>query len=78
MILFIISHYNKATHKLCFLAKSTESYRVGKIAYEWFLSILQEECLPCPVHPALFHNFGCCYIILMGHKKIQIKMNNSI
>ena len=22
-------HYNKATHKLCFLAKSTESYRVG-------------------------------------------------
>ena len=24
-----------------------------------FLSILQEEFLPCPVHPALFHNFGC-------------------
>jgi hypothetical protein len=22
-------YYNKATHKLCFLAKSTESYRVG-------------------------------------------------
>ena len=22
-----------------------------------FLSILQEEFLPCPVHPALFHNF---------------------
>ena len=22
-------HYNKATHKLCFLAKSTDSYRVG-------------------------------------------------
>ena len=43
-----------------------------------FLSILQEELLPCPVHPALFHNFGCCYIILMGTKKIKIKMNNSI
>jgi hypothetical protein len=38
-----------------------------------FLSILQEEFLPCPVHPALFHNFGYCYIILMGHKKINIK-----
>ena len=22
-------HYNKATHKLCFLVKSTESYRIG-------------------------------------------------
>jgi hypothetical protein len=43
-----------------------------------FLSILQKEFLPCPVDPALFHNFGCCYIILMGHKKIKIKMNNSI
>jgi hypothetical protein len=21
------------------------------------------------VHPALLHNFGCCYIILMMHKK---------
>jgi hypothetical protein len=31
-----------------------------------FLSILQEEFLPCPVHPALFHNFVCCYIILEG------------
>jgi hypothetical protein len=41
-------------------------------------SILQEEFLPCPVHSALFHNFGCCYIILMGHKQIKIKMNNSI
>jgi hypothetical protein len=30
------------------------------------------------VNPALFHNFGCCYIILMGHKQIKIKMNNSI
>jgi hypothetical protein len=39
---------------------------------------VQEEFLPCPGHPALFHNFGCCYIILMGHKKIKIKMNNSI
>jgi hypothetical protein len=38
-----------------------------------FLSILQEEFLPCPVHPALFHNFGCCYIILMGHKKNEDK-----
>jgi hypothetical protein len=44
----------------------------------FFLSILQEEFLPCPGHPALFHNFGCCYIILMGHQKIKIKMNNSI
>jgi hypothetical protein len=45
---------------------------------------LQEECstLPCspcpvhpvyPVHPALLHNFGCCYIILMRHKKNQDK-----
>jgi hypothetical protein len=38
----------------------------------------KEEFLPCPVHPALLHKFGCCYIILMGHKKIKIKMNNSI
>jgi hypothetical protein len=37
------------------------------------IDILQEEFLPCPVHPALFHNFGCCYIILMGHKKNQDK-----
>jgi hypothetical protein len=43
-----------------------------------FFSILPEEFLPCPVHPALLHKFGCCYIILMGHKKIEIKMNNSI
>ena len=35
----------------------------------FFLSILQEEFLPCPVHPALFHNFGCCYVIMMGQKK---------
>ena len=35
----------------------------------FFLSILQEEFLPRPVHPALFHNFGCCYIIMMGQKK---------
>ena len=25
------------------------------------------------VHPALLHNFGCCYIILMRHKKNQDK-----
>jgi hypothetical protein len=52
-------------------------------AAEWFLSILlfgvcQKNFPPCPVHPALLHNFGCCYIILMRHKKIKIKMNNSI
>ena len=39
----------------------------------FFLSILQEEFLPWPVHPALFHNFGFYYIILMGHKKNQDK-----
>jgi hypothetical protein len=50
--------------------------KIGKQEPGVFLSILQEEFLPCPVHPALFHNFGCCYIILMGHKKIKIKMNN--
>ena len=27
-------HYNKATHKRCFLAKSTESYRVGSHTIE--------------------------------------------
>jgi hypothetical protein len=41
-------------------------------------STSSKDFLPCPVHPALFHNFGCCYIILMGHKKIKTKMNNSI
>jgi hypothetical protein len=40
---------------------------------------LQEEfsTLPCS-HPALLHNFGCCYIILMMHKnssKDVIKIN---
>ena len=32
-------------------------------------------CLFCKkyIYPALFHNFGCCYIILMGHKKIKKK-----
>jgi hypothetical protein len=49
-----------------------------KLHTNGFLSILQEEFLPCPVHPALFHSFGRCYIILMGHKKKEIKMNNSI
>jgi hypothetical protein len=49
-----------------------------KLHTNGFLSILQEEFLPCPVHPALFLHFGCCYIILMGHKKIKIKMNSSI
>ena len=38
-----------------------------------FFSILLEEFLPCPVHPALLHKFGCCYIILMGHKQNQDK-----
>ena len=31
---FVIMHYNKATHKLCFLAKCTESYRVGSHTIE--------------------------------------------
>jgi hypothetical protein len=38
-------------------------YYEGKIAYEWFLSILlfgvcKKNCLSCPVHTALLHNFG--------------------
>jgi hypothetical protein len=44
----------------------------------FFLSILQEEFLPCPVHPALFHNFW----LLLHHsdvaQKKKIKMNDSI
>jgi hypothetical protein len=48
-----------------------------KLHTNGFMSILQEEFLPCPVHPTLFHNFGCCYIILMGHKKIKIKNINN-
>jgi hypothetical protein len=28
-------------------------------------------------HPALLHNFGCCYIILMMHKKNQDKNEQS-
>ena len=36
--------------------------------------ICKKNFLPCPVHPALLHNFGCCYIILMGHKNIKIKI----
>jgi hypothetical protein len=51
---------------------------IRKIAYEWFLSILlfgvwKKNFLSCPVHPALLHNFGCCYIILMRHKQNQDK-----
>ena len=47
-----------------------------------FLSILlfgicKKNVLPCPVHPALLHNFGCCYIILMMHKKNQDKNEQS-
>ena len=49
------------------------SISIRKNCIRMVLSILQEEFLPCPVHPALFHNFGCCYIILMGHKKNQDK-----
>ena len=39
----------------------------------FFLSILQEEFLPCPVHPALFHNFGCCLHHSDGTQKNQDK-----
>ena len=47
-----------------------------------FLSILlfgvcKKNVLPCSVHPALLHNFGCCYIILMMHKKNQDKNEQS-
>jgi hypothetical protein len=38
-----------------------------------FLGFARRIVLPCPVHPALLHNFGCCYIILMRHKKNQDK-----
>ena len=38
---------------------------------------LQEECSTCSVHPPLLHNFGCCYIILMMHKKNQDKNEQS-
>jgi hypothetical protein len=49
-----------------------------KLHTNGFLSILlvgvcKKNFLPCPVHPALLHNFGCCYIILMRHKKNQDK-----
>jgi hypothetical protein len=50
---------------------------IRKIAYEWFLSILlfevcKKNFLPCTVHPALLHKFGCCYIILMRHMRSML------
>jgi hypothetical protein len=35
--------------------------------------VCKKNFLSCPVHPALLHNFGCCYIILMRHQKNQDK-----
>ena len=42
-----------------------------------FLGFAKKNVLPCSVHPALLHNFGCCYIILMMHKKNQDKNEQS-
>jgi hypothetical protein len=64
----------RAWHPVFKTARSAKE----KLHTNGFLSILQEEFLPCPVHHALFHNFGFCYIILMGHKQIKKKMNNSV
>ena len=35
--------------------------------------VCKKNFLSCTVYPALLHNFGCCYIILMRHNKIQDK-----
>ena len=46
----------------------------------FLFGICKKNVLPCPVHPvhpALLHNFGCCYIILMMHKKNQDKNEQS-
>ena len=72
--IFCLSNWQTLLINLRIVIKNMVVVFIRKNCILMVLSILligvcKNNFLPCPVHPALLHNFGCCYIILMRHKK---------
>ena len=67
--LFVLPTYGTWIKVYIYIVTFCPTYIHVKQKYKLWLFVLWLSIRLPPVHPALLHNFGCCYIILMRHKK---------